>query len=280
MIVSFHPCFEADLNLICAGRKPGPSDLAAIRQAKAVILSQGCSEQLYRMARKNCPHVFPCWDAKFNYPGKNGQIKLFRKYNISHPQTFLFKDLADFQDKMSRRNNPPSLPYPFVLKLNWGGEGEGVFFISSEEKLRIKIKKIEAFETSGHKGFMIQNFVPCANRSLRVVVIGEQILSYWRVQENKNTFFSHVSKGAHIDYDSNSDLQHAGQMAVKNVCLKTGINLAGFDLLFPEKSKTLANPAFFIEINYFFGRSGLGGSDAYYVLLAEEIQKWIKKLNI
>ena len=33
MVVSFHPLFEADCNILCAGREPGPGDLAAIRSA-------------------------------------------------------------------------------------------------------------------------------------------------------------------------------------------------------------------------------------------------------
>ena len=60
MIVSFHPLFEADRNIICAGRE----DPAAIRAADAVILSQGCYRALYEMAWENCPHVFPNYDAR------------------------------------------------------------------------------------------------------------------------------------------------------------------------------------------------------------------------
>ena len=33
MILSFHPLFEADKNIICAGRAPGAEDLAAIKAA-------------------------------------------------------------------------------------------------------------------------------------------------------------------------------------------------------------------------------------------------------
>ena len=46
MIVSFHPLFEADKNIICAGREPGADDLAAIKAAEAVILPQGCRQSL------------------------------------------------------------------------------------------------------------------------------------------------------------------------------------------------------------------------------------------
>ena len=30
-----------------------------------------------------------------------------------------------------------------------------------------------------------------------------------------------------------------------------------------------------LEINYFFGRKGLGGSEAYYKILHEEIRTWL-----
>jgi len=59
MIVSFHPLLEADRNIICAGRQPNREDLAAIRAADAVILSQRCYRALYEIARENWLHVFP-----------------------------------------------------------------------------------------------------------------------------------------------------------------------------------------------------------------------------
>ncbi len=85
MIVSFHPLFEGDKNIICAGRQPDRKDLAAIRAADAVILSQGCYRSLYEMARENCRHVFPNYDARFEFPGKINQIKLFRRAKVAYP---------------------------------------------------------------------------------------------------------------------------------------------------------------------------------------------------
>ena len=55
MILSFHPCYVADTNRLCAGRDPDEEDLSAIRAADAVVLPQGCRGPLYQMARKNCP---------------------------------------------------------------------------------------------------------------------------------------------------------------------------------------------------------------------------------
>ncbi|MBU4419623.1 MAG: hypothetical protein KKH84_01295, partial [Proteobacteria bacterium] len=59
---------------------------------------------------------------------------------------------------------------------------------------------------------------------------------------------------------------------------KTGINLAGFDFLF--SSEVNIKEPLFLEINYFFGRKGLGGSEKYYKILESEIQKWIESLNL
>ncbi len=277
MVLSFHPCYEADQNLICAGRLPNQTDLTAICAARAVVLPQGCSPQLYEMARRNCAHVFPHWDAKFEYPGKTGQIRLFRKFKVPHPVTFIFESTETYLSAYPP-DVPPPLSYPYVLKLDWGGEGEGVFFIDSETTMPAVLEKVAAFEGSGQKGFLIQKYIPTNQRSLRVTVIGEKMMTYWRVQKEKDAFFTHVSKGAEIDYQSDRSLQNRGMEAVRKLCIKTGINLAGFDIIFDEENKK-ASPLF-LEINYFFGRRGLGGSEKFYSILTEEINQWLNRLDI
>lgn len=67
MILSFHPCFEADVNRICAGRGPHEGDVAAMQAAAAVILPQGCRQDLWQAAVRSCPHVFPDYHARFQY---------------------------------------------------------------------------------------------------------------------------------------------------------------------------------------------------------------------
>ena len=94
MILSFHPCYEADTNILCAGRDPDKADLSAIRAADAVILPQGCREALYRMARNNCPHVFPNYDARFSHDGKLEQIRLFREHECAHPDTEIINTIV------------------------------------------------------------------------------------------------------------------------------------------------------------------------------------------
>ena len=134
MIVSFHPLFKGDMNILCAGRDPGPGDLSAIRSAAAVILPQGCTRPLFEMAQRNCGRVFPNYDARFRYPGKTGQIRLFRETGTNHPATALFAGVADYPD---RHGEGPSPGLPCVFKFDWGGEGDTVFLVRSPEELSV-----------------------------------------------------------------------------------------------------------------------------------------------
>jgi ribosomal protein S6--L-glutamate ligase len=277
MIVSYHPLFEADRNITCAGREPNAEDLAVIRDAQAVILGQGCYQSLYEMARANCPNVFPNYEARFKYPGKFGQTILFRELNTNHPSTEIYSDIALFQKKY--RNSPDQLTsrYPLVFKLDWGGEGETVYRATGTEDLQKLLTQFADFEKTGQSGFLLQEFVPSGDRSLRVVVIGQQIVSYWRIQQNRGAFHTSLNKGAVIDSKAEPALQQKAVAVVKKLCQKTGINLAGFDVIF---SAEIDDPdPMLLEINYFFGRKGLGGSEAYYKILHQEIQTWLAELS-
>jgi ribosomal protein S6--L-glutamate ligase len=277
MILSFHPCFAADKNMMCAGRKPGAAELEAIKHAGAVILPQGCSEDLYYMARENCKNVFPDYDARFKYPGKAGQILLFQKTETAHPAARIFTTLSSLYDKGGNiiKENLP-FTYPFVLKFDWGGEGETVYLIKTQAGLKKVFKKAGKFEKTGQKGFILQEYIESGNRSLRIAVIGQKFISYWRVQKDPDTFCAGLSKGAIMDFDSDPELVRAAENKVKDFCRKTGINLAGFDFLF--SSENYDDEPLFLEINYFFGRKGLGGSEKFYKILNGEIEKWLKRL--
>ncbi len=265
MILSFHPMFEADRNILCAGRDPGDEELAAIRSAKAVILPQACRESLYRMARRNCPNVFPNYDARFDYPGKIAQIRLFEEKNVPYPETFCYRTVDEFVSLPSR------LSFPLVFKFDWGGEGDTVFPVSSDSELRYRLAQASEYEKTGQKGFMLQEFIPFQHRSLRVAVIGSSFISYWRVQSNPDVFHANLSKGAVIDHHSDPELRDKAVAVLREFCAKTGINLAGSDFLFSSDKTPL-----FLEINYFFGREGLGGSENFYRILGKEIGNWLE----
>ena len=278
MIVSFHPLFEADKNIICAGREPNGEDLTAIRAADAVILSQGCYRALYEMTRENCPHVFPNYDARFKYPGKINQIKLFRKVKVAHPTSEIFSHLSLFQQQYHEGLTKLAFNFPVVFKMDWGGEGETVYLISSVDNLQKTLIKAAEYEKTGQAGFILQEYISSNNRTLRVVILGQQVISYWRIQENNDGFYSNLSKGAVIDSEAELGLQQKAVALIKDLCQKTGINLAGFDVIFSSENE---NPdPMLLEINYFFGRKGLGGSENYYRMLLAEIQNWLTRRNL
>lgn len=278
MILSYHPCFEADKNLLCAGRAPGPDDLLAIQAADAVILPQGCGHFLYKMARSNCRHVFPNFDARFRHRGKIGQIQLFQKHQMCHPKTEIYRGTQAFFERYPNFQDQPIFDFPFVFKFDWGGDGDLVYLIQSIDHLADVLKTAGAFEVSGQKGFIIQEYIPADNRSLRVVVVGETFFSYWRIQHQADHFLSNVAKDATIDYDLHPELQGAAVASVKDFCSQTQINLAGFDILY--SSETSVHTPLFLEINYYFGRRGLGGSEKFYDLLTQEILNWIESLGL
>ncbi len=278
MVLSFHPNIVADKNILCAGRLPDDEDRAAISRAQAVILPQGCSEALYRMCRNHCPNIFPNYDARFDFPGKVGQARLFQKVGAPFPHTYPFDTVSDYYKDFGDKGGTSPLGLPCVFKSDWGGEGDGVFQVKTAEDLEQVLEKAQSNEQSGQKGFVLQTYIPSRDRSLRVVVIGDEFFSYWRVQEDPSQFVTSLNAGAVIDHDTDPDLQKAGRAEVKQFCMETRIDLAGFDLLFPEDEPDTG--PLFLEINYFFGRRGFGGSLEYYKLFEASVRRWLGRLGL
>lgn len=278
MILSYYPFFEADKNIICAGREPDAEDLAAIRAADAVVLSQGCYRSLYAMARQNCANVFPNFDTRFKYAGKIGQARLFEETNVPHPETATYRNLDSFYNQRHDFSAQTALGFPLVFKFDWGGEGDHVFLINSRNEFDKALRTAADFEKGGRAGFLIQSYIPDGNKTLRVVVIGQTYLSYWRIRNNTESFGSNLSQGAVIDTDADPDLRQAAIAAVKTFCNQAHINLAGFDILFSSEHEH--NEPLFLEINYYFGRRGLGGSERFYKRLNTEIVNWLDSLGL
>ena len=278
MILSFHPCYEADSNRLCAGRDPDEKDLAAIVAADAVILPQGCRESLYRMVRQNCPLVFPDYDARFQYPGKTGQARLFQALGVPHPRTWIFDDTKHFQRCGS---GVKEAGFPLVFKLDWGGEGDTVFLLQSQSDLARALSTASLYERSGQRGFVLQARIADSNRTLRVAVIGKTQMDYWRIQDEPGVFGSGLAKGARIDKESDPKLRLKALALTRSFCRQSRINLAGFDFIFdgPGSAKEDLQPLF-LEINYFFGRTGLGGSARFYEMLQAEIDNWLVGLGL
>jgi ribosomal protein S6--L-glutamate ligase len=187
----------------------------------------------------------------------------------------VFENSEAFYRRIKRLPNDLPFDFPCVFKFDWGGGGDTVYPVHTESRLMTLLNSAETFERSGQKGFLLQEMIPTGARSLRVAVIGQQYLSYWRVQPDNNEFWTGVAQGAHIEFAADPDLQKRAVRAVRDFCQLTDINLAGFDLLFTNTPET--TEMYFLEINYFFGRKGLGGSEGFYRILMEEIERWLEK---
>lgn len=241
-----------------------------LKTAKAVILPQTVQRELYALCRHLCPKVFPNYDLRFQWEGKIGDTLLFWAYGVPHPHTQVFPRVEALLGEHLVMGNDPVLPhYPFVLKGAQGGEGTHVWLVETGADLQRVLSILERLEWRGTFGFVIQEFLPDLDRDLRVVVIGDQVESYWR--RRAGAFLHNVAQGGEIDADSNPELQAAGKQAVCRLCKRTGINLAAFDLVFP----TASPEPVFLEINYTFGRTGLGGSEGFYIRLRQAIDDWL-----
>ncbi len=272
-VVSFHPMLQGDKFYWDRGIL-GQDMAKVLRSAKAVLLPQTVSRELYSLCRNLCPRVFPNYDLRFQWEGKIGDSMLFWTFRVPHPRTLIFPRIEALAGSHPEMGHSPKLPgYPFVLKGATGGEGRQTYLVKNEDDLCSALDSIKHLEWQGMPGFVIQEYIEGLERDLRVVVIGRTIKSYWRI--NPGGFYKNVAMGGEVDTESDPELRAVGMDMVKDLCLRTGINLAGFDLIFPAGSQT----PLFLEINYTFGRTGLGGSDAFYSLLAQEVGHWLSNME-
>ncbi len=273
MILSFHPCFAADHQIILGDRPLNEEDRQLIRSARAVILAQGRGEGVYAECSAAGVPVFPHYEMRRAYPGKVGQSRLFERFRLPHPRTFRWKNVDQFR-------KTPAFPheFPFVIKDNGSHEAEGVFLVTDSESLKTALASPALKAGLESKGFITQDFVPSDGNVLRAVIMGREIKTYWKRPVKPGQMITTISKGARIDHGWKPVLQEKGKAQARILAERTGINLAAVDFILPLLKKD--PEPLFLEINYFFGRRGLGGMDAYYRLLYKAVQDWIKGLGL
>ncbi len=273
MILSFHPCLVSDRQIILGSRALETGDFELMAKADAILLPQGCGDELYRAARASRVPVFPNYDARFAYPGKTGQSELFSKTDCPRPATKVWSRVEPFRHRVGESGKCPHA-YPFLIKNSYGHEGQGIYFISDRASLKAALDKIALSEKDGRCGFISQEMVGSGGDVLRVVILGAELIAYWKRAEHSGQVVTNIRSGARIDRTWRPDLQEKGREEAGRFGSRTGINLAAIDFIFsleaPEPSPL------FLEINYFFGRRGLGGTLRYYRLLYRTVQKWLQ----
>lgn len=268
MILSFHPCFVADAQIIPGDRKLDSTDMSLIRKAKAIILPQTCSRTLYRACKTSSAVLYPNYDQRFQYEGKTGQSRLFEKMEWPHPATTRWRSAEALMKNPKQR-------MPFFIKADGSHEGAGVWLIRNREELESVVKRLERW---GKPSFVTQEIIECRGNVLRVIVLGEKFPCYWKRPQAPDQMVTTVSRGAKIDKRWKPDLQRKGVAQAIRICDASGIDLAAMDFVF---SMNVLDPEpLILEINYFFGRRGLGGSLNYYRRLYRAVRNWLREQGL
>jgi ribosomal protein S6--L-glutamate ligase len=271
MILSFHPCFVADAQIILADRQLSAEDERLIQAADAIILPQTCSLALYKACAESDAQIFPDYAVRFMYPGKVGQSILFEKSRIPHPATKRWRSVKKFRDSLRKRKAPPH-DRPFFLKADKSHEGDGVHLVTDRSSLETALGRLER---AGPEGFISQEMIPCRGNVLRTVVLHKKIITYWKRSGHPHGGIATVSHGSRVDKKWKPEFQEKGRAQAQWICGMTGINLAAFDFVFNMDQQE--TQPFILEINYYFGRRGLGGSLRYYRLLFKAIREWLSE---
>ena len=271
MILSFHPCFVAGAQIVLADRKLSAEDRRLIQTADAIILPQTCPLALFKACTDSEALVFPEYHLRFKYPGKVGQSLLFEKMHIPHPETERWTSVKKFRDRW-KEGSTPLRGMPLFLKADKSHEGDGVFLVTGKKGLETALARLEKTQP---EGFVSQKRIPCRGNALRAVVLHKRIVTYWKRSDDPSEVIATVSRGSRVDKKWKPELQEKGRALAQWICEETGINLAAFDFVFDLDD---ADPQpFLLEINYYFGRRGLGGTERYYRLLLRAIREWLKE---
>jgi len=277
MILSFHPCIDAHAQVILGVRTLDSSDLKWVRKADAIILPQTCPQDLYEACSGSGALVFPNYETRFKYPGKIGQSLLFGDLDLPHPETFCWGTVKDFEEAYPGWDPLPHT-LPFFVKDDMSHEAEAVFLVEGRTSLIDALDHLALRERSGLYGFVSQAYIPCDANVLRTVIMGKRVITYWKRPNKQGQVITTISRGAIIDNDWRPDLQEKGKAHAMALAEGTGINLAAIDFLFPLSDKD--PEPLFLEINYYFGRRGLGGIERYYSLLFEAVRGWLEDAGI
>ena len=271
MILSFHPCITADHQIILGHRQPDSDDASFISRADLIILPQTCSEKLYVMCAESGAAIFPDYHARFNYPGKVGQSILFNREGLPQPETLRWNSIDHFRAAV---DNALPHKYPFLLKEDRTHEAGGIHLIREQDDIEISLMKIMKRKKK-EVPFVSQEYIHAGGNALRVVIMENSYISYWKKSGAPGQEVSTISNGAVVDKKWRPELQKKGIDMAGGLTKKTGVNLAAVDFIFNLNEQD--PEPLFLEINYYFGRRGLGGTINYYDLLFRTVSIWMDK---
>ena len=258
--VSFRPAIRMEENLPPFTAIEGTRTMDLLRKATGVLLPSHIAPWTYRSIIQHAKNWFPRLDARFNFQGKTRQVHLFDAMGVRHPESLVFETPLRLQTYLNEHGSPWG--YPMVLKGDLGGGGETVFPIYGREDVPKYLLNLPK-----DKPLLIQKWVEHGGKDLRVVIYRDRAVSYFRVGGGQ--FYNNVCRGGRLDHGGWPELQRKGVSAVRVFCRRAGIDIAGFDLMFPDEGDPV-----FVEVNFHFGRKGLGGLKEHQKHVLRAIRSW------
>ena len=205
----------------------------AIKEAKAVLFPEYWQVNALVHALK--ANIFP---SVATYQLGHDKVEMTRGFlaacPLMVPKTGIYSNASIDFDTMAEL-----FGLPFVCKEVRSSSGLGVFLIDHAEEFNAYIKD--------NPVVYIQEYLEI-DRDLRIVVIGDQVLSaYWRMQA-PGCFHNNVARGGRVD---KTDIPELVLRQVLEVARELNINHAGFDVAVTPLGNYL------LEFNPFFGTRGI-----------------------
>jgi len=274
-ILSYHTGLQAEVNLALISQRPlTQADAQAVAAAAAVLLPLVCRPDLYALvAACGRPH-FPRPAVHLSLDGKVGNCRLFAGLGLPQPETREFADLeAAAAAWEAGEPGVAALGAPLVAKGAGDGMGRNVFLVQKPGELRALAGRLETGCARGPAGLVLQRYIPGA-AEMRVVLLHQEAQAYWRWPA-PGEFRANLSQGGGWSDQGPAEQRGAGLALARRLQAAAGIDVAGVDLIFPPGQGPLL-----LEINFFFGRKGLGGSQGFLPRYLTAVRAWLKGLGL
>ncbi len=271
LIVSFNPMIAADRTIVLESRRAlNRADVLTVSRAQAVLMPLAPRPDVYALAAGLGKPLFPNPAVYLSLDGKIGNQRLFSALGLPHPRSMAY---ANVQDALAAWRGGMAeiadLGAPLVAKGAGGGMGENVFLVNDPEELADLAQRIDTRCKNGPEGLLLQEFVDCGGTDLRVVLLGDGHKAYWR-HGAKGQWRSNISQNGTADFDTRPEDMAAGVGLARRLADAAGLDMAGVDVLVPPD-----RPPMLLEVNFFFGRSALGGTDAFLQMHLEAARRWL-----
>jgi len=222
-----------------------PEEVRWIRDAQKIYYPTAFYADLFDALGKS---TFPSYHTYKCVQDKIKQSALFQLAGLPHPRTRVFygkRQKAKIQEYFS---------YPFIAKEPRGSAmGRGVYLIGDDVDLEI-------YTRDRHVAY-IQQYLP-ADRDIRVVVIGSQVVhAYWRIA-GEGEFRTNVARGGRISLAPVPEAAIALAQRAAQVC---GWDDVGMDICCHDGQYTI------LEANMKYGREGFRVAGIDYFKMMERM---------